>query len=583
MVIGAEQDVYSAILFAPAISRIKTGFEHNRSARMALILCIVNAVMQIGVVQVLNMYNHTNRKEDIRRLVLEEDITSGWMNETLSEPKRYAEGWHDYFLPAHEKEELEEVYNITPLCHRYQGGHGHSLENSFSCMPPSLTYAYEWDHLDTNGDGIWTLEEARRNEGKLAKHGVLPKTVFRDIVFSLEMQAREGSEYNRTLYLAKGIKLAKAIPKAYFNYWKGDAMVCSLLDSALCEAAAQDGVFEQALKPGRVSANEKGIYDLDTAIHYCYYMLKPGGGCETLMPTDFRRHREQRRGRCGGRTLYRAGRYANPYNPDEAVSVVRARYHKVEAFERSTTFVYSGFLALIIMLWLVSLLSELRYLITKAEFLMVFPAISEENNGGEIMLSDTSPVRSIMDDAEDPAEQKKAIYKITGISHGHRGLMIFIFTLRVFVAFMLTQFGVRFLLVEQHYLNLVMNSLALTFILTIDNMLYELLPNDEKEEMEDCLELEFETSLPQKGWAGYSLSKECWGLFLAPIVSVGVVGWYVYFYKLPMLNIMYCACNQEGDRCMESAHHQAYWWIDYWRHTLPAAMHQIEALHLSGA
>merc|ERR1719421_2835132 len=96
------------------------------------------------------------------------------------------------------------------------------------------------------------------------------------------------SRNNQTLYLTADIENERAIPKAYFNFWSGDAMMCSFFDSSSCEAAAQSGVFKEALRPGRVSAEAKGIYDLDSAVQYCYRMLNSGGGCEALLPTDFK-------------------------------------------------------------------------------------------------------------------------------------------------------------------------------------------------------------------------------------------------------------------------------------------------------
>jgi len=187
-------------------------------------------------------------------------------------------------------------------------------------------------------------------------------------------------------------------------------------------------------------------------------------------------------------------------------------------------------------------------------------------------------------DAEAPTEMVEPTkYRITGLSRAHRAVVTAVFILRVFVCLVLTQFGTRFLLVEMDYLNLVLNSLALTFILTIDNMLYDLLKDHEKEEMDSALDLEFESCLPNSGFWGYALEKECWGLLLAPILSVCLVLWFQVHFKNPVLSILECACLSQGSNCMESMSHQSQWWSSYWSKTLPAVMHQIEALRLSQA
>merc|ERR1719456_815924 len=114
-------------------------------------------------------------------------------------------------------------------------------------------------------------------------------------------------------------------------------MICSLFDSNSCEAAAQAGIFKAALHPGRISAGAKGIHDLDSAIQYCYRMLQPNGGCEALLPTDFKRNREQRWGRCGARSLVEGGRYQNPYDEKQIVHVLEASYGTVAAYTRATS------------------------------------------------------------------------------------------------------------------------------------------------------------------------------------------------------------------------------------------------------
>merc|ERR1719235_2366632 len=113
--------------------------------------------------------------------------------------------------------------------------------------------------------------------------------------------------------------------------------MCGLFDPNSCEAAAKQGVFTPALVPGRLSPQAKGIYNLETAIQYCIRMLQDGGGCETLLPTDFRRNREQRWSRCGARTLVEGGSYTNPYNPDQRVHVLKASYASVSAYQRANS------------------------------------------------------------------------------------------------------------------------------------------------------------------------------------------------------------------------------------------------------
>jgi len=569
-----QESVYSAILFLPAISRLKTArearsTEWNRPARLAAGLVLLNAILQIGVVQVMGIYDHVAQLGETQKLIAPHEVAD-YGDHALSEHQRSGakavtdthELFHRWWLLPNEKKELAAVYDISPLCTRKDG--------KLSCTPFSVQFVHDWKKLDTDGNGIWTIQEARADAAKLkTEHqGVSPETIFNNLINGLRFSRTfaESRGHNRTLHLAADVENEIAIPKAYFDFWIGDAMMCSFFDSSSCEAAAMDGVFEAALRPGRVSADAKGIHDLDSAIQYCYRMLAPGGGCEALLPTDFKRNREQRWGRCGTRSLTEGGKYTNPYNPDQSVHVLKATYVSVSALERATSRLYLLFLCLIIMLWFLALIDEVRELLKFGEFLITYPGIQQNTLGGYIIEKDG----------------KETAYRITGLSKRHRFVLAVVYVLRLCVATTLFLIGTNFLLVQTDYLNLVLNSLALTFILDIDSILYTMMEKDTVAEMECCKKLAFRTRLPTDGILGYCMKKECWGLFLIPVVSVLTVLYFNYRDKEPVLEAMRCACIQEGSNCLDAMAFQASWWKNYWSHTLPAAMHHIEALRLAG-
>jgi len=572
LTVTPEQSVYGGIMFLPAISRLTEGYEWNRSAKLAIFLCVLNATLQMGVVQVINVYDHAAQLGSTRMLLTPSEVLENGDNVLENMDKANADmsrkssaDLHRMFLPSNEKAELDSLNDIQPLCKRIGDGDG-----TFTCMPHSVKFAYEWENLDSNKDGVWTFKEAKADKANLKKKmHISPETIFKNLIDGLRMQAAylKFSGNNKTLYLSPDLQSGKAVSKAYFNFWKGDAMMCGLFDSNSCEAAAKSGVFTSALVPGRLSSQMKGINDLDSAIQYCYRMLQGGGGCETLLPTDFKRNREQRWGRCGARYLSEGGKYVNPYDPNQSVHVLEAGYAGVSAYQRATSRLFLFFLSLIIVLWLLSLIDEWRELVKLAEFLVTYediPGYMSGKKGGEVIVS-----------------EHDVVYKNTGISLAHRAILTIVFVVRVMVALVLSQFGTRFLLAETNYLNLVMNSLALTFILTIDIMLFELVENDVKDMIDQCKPLEFQTRLPTTGWAGYFLKKECWGLIAVPILSVCIVLYQNYQTKEPILTVLRCACTQEGAKCLDSSQYLAGWWEDYWGKTLPAAIHQIEALRIA--
>jgi len=573
----ADESVYGAILLLPAISRLteKTRSSWNRPARLAILLCIMNALLQLGVVRVLQIYGHADRLTRLQQIlppdeVIEEgdDPFANAEKDTVDSIRKTHDETHRSFLPPNEKEELAAAEEIEPLCKRI----GHS--GTFTCMPHSVKFAFDWDKLDTDGDGVWSHAEAVADASNLrAKRGISPETIFNNLINGLRFHSEfvRHSGHNRTFYLSPDVENEQNIPKAYFNFWKGDAMMCAHFDSNSCEAAAKAGVFNEALKPGRLSARAKGIHDLDSAIQYCYRMLQDGGGCEALLPTDFKRNREQRWGRCGSRSLTDGGKFTNPYDSDQSVHILEATYKSVNSYTRATSRLYQVFLSLVIMCWLLALLDEWRELLKFGEFLIVFPRLQPGMDGGSVTALPE-------DDDSEPDES----FKITAISKAHHAVLILFYIIRVLVCMILTLFGTTFLLEETDFLSLVMNSLALTFILTIDSMLFGLMEHSVQDKMSNCKPLEFVTRLPTKGCAGYCLKKECWGLFLVPLLAISIVIWWTLQQREPILTVLRCACTQEGAKCLDSVQYQAQWWKEYWSKVLPAAVHQIEALRIAG-
>jgi len=298
-------------------------------------------------------------------------------------------------------------------------------------------------------------------------------------------------------------------------------------------------------------------------------MLLPGGGCEKTLPLEFKQNREQRWEVCGEASLVEGGKYTNPYMPDESVHVLTTAYSRVSSYERATSRLYLGFMCLIIMLWFMALVGEWRALIHKGEFLIVYPGIQPGTFGGEII-------------QEDKKHGAETGYRITGLSKKHRALLVVVFIMRVAVVTVLSNFGTRFLIAETDYLNLVINSLALTFILEIDSLLYAIIEKDIRDDVRACKKLTFRSYVPQSGPIGYVLKKECWGLFLVPMLAVALVLYFTYRDKEPVKLALRCACLQEGTTCEDSLMTQAPWWNKYWSQVLPAAVHQIEALRIAG-
>lgn len=264
----------------------------------------------------------------------------------------------------------------------------------------------------------------------------------------------------------------------------------------------------------------------------------------------------------------------NPHDPNEVLPVMDLSYSLLEEQKQGTHEVYLFFKMILMFLFYASIVEEVRDLIKMGEFLGRFPGVehADDRGGRELQEHELGP------------EGKK--YRVTGISRKHRVFLATVFALRIFILFVLFRFGSWFLLSESRYIELVLNALALSFITGIDELLYStFMETSEKHEdgYDETERMLYKSVIPGPDkWIGFIFRKECWGLLFIPCLSVGVVLWNAYYVRRPIVEALTCTCLQEGDHCAESMVNQGTWWLNYWKHVLPAAIHQIEALQLQG-
>eukprot|EP00746_Dinoflagellata_sp_MGD_P167209 gnl/MRDRNA2_/MRDRNA2_97653_c0_seq1.p1 gnl/MRDRNA2_/MRDRNA2_97653_c0~~gnl/MRDRNA2_/MRDRNA2_97653_c0_seq1.p1 ORF type:complete len:685 (+),score=148.37 gnl/MRDRNA2_/MRDRNA2_97653_c0_seq1:97-2151(+) len=427
---------------------------------------------------------------------------------------------------------------------------------TYSCLPPSVRYASRWELLDTNGDGIWSREEAEKDEHNLEKKTkAKPFLVFRAITVGLvDRQA-----YDSRLWVEPNGMMAKmeGVPKAYFDYWMGDAALCSYADPGMCSTLLSRGFFNEAMNPAHPG---KEIPDIDGALDYCTYMLKVGGGCDQSLPQIYKLYRAARHEQCGDGHFFAGGLHKNPYHETDRVYVIANVYANLQKFLKGDSATYKCFLFLVLLLWLYALTNEMREMIKLAEFTVVFPGV-EGDLGLEI------------EKDEDGNEE----YRIVGISREHRMVIAFMCATRMIVIVYLGAVGCVFLVNEVGYMDLLMNAVALAFILEIDEILYGAIARHSTiETLEALIDVEFETRLPTEDtMAGWLLQKDFWAIILFPIIAYLLILCQSLFVTKPILDALNCGCYQLGSQCRDAQYYNIDWWNNYWSSTLPNALTKI--------
>merc|ERR1719161_425427 len=122
----------------------------------------------------------------------------------------------------------------------------------------------------------------------------------------------------------------------------------------------------------------------------------------------------------------------------------------------------------------------------------------------------------VIDKNDDGDEQ----YTITGISREHRIVIGIMVVLRTVVVIYLGTVGCTFLVLETGYMDLLMNAVALAFVLEVDEILFGAIARTSTvDELERLNDVEFETFLPTEGCLGWMLMKDFWGIIMFPILA----------------------------------------------------------------
>jgi len=442
--------------------------------------------------------------------------------------------------------------------------------------------------LDRDGDGKWTLEEARADEANLGCRLGLPvEEVFRSACRGVQKDNEDTSEqppFNVHL-VPLSISERRAVPKDYFDWWRGLAVMCVAHDVSRCGELVAKGLFDGAIGAGN-RFTKGGVQDLDSALDYCQRMLRPGGMCEKTLPGAYMMYRSRVTEKCGAPTYATGPRYVNPFESRDVMSTIDVEYSMVEEYKTAASLEFTFFQGLILFLWFVNLIGELKAVIQLADFVSSFdhdgslplmtPRMRSHLRPSVAAIRRTvSDLRGIEEQIEKEEEEEhgeapnldeNGKHVIMKISLLHKGMVAIMLVIRVALLVYMFHVGSMFLMTNHKYDDLLLNAVALAFIFELPEFLYTfLVAEDMKEELDGAHTCEYPTRLPTKGVSTMFLSKSIWGIVVIPIVVLVVV---VYNYEvttMPSLHALQCTCFQIGDSCSASSRFSRHWWDTYWR------------------
>lgn len=427
------------------------------------------------------------------------------------------------------------------------------VDGQYSCGPKSVQMYGRWDKLDLDGDGVWSEDEAGTNSTRnsmICRYGIDSLVFFKFLL----NQLRTHPVLLETGLLHSNVTTGHAIHKAYFDWFKADAVMCAYGDSDMCGNLFQKGIFDAPMKYAGISHM---INDTDSAWQYCNSLLKNDGRCMSMLPSTYRIWRINTNEQCGKKT-HNPFVYANPRKEDDVISLSQVDFEKREEYAQTETFCFGLFLWCILLTFYLSLLYELREAMRFAVWVAFFPA------------------RALSDD--DFVADESGVAALRGIHKSHRLICAIILFIKAVMIVIVAYVGTVFLLSETDYVSLLFDAVGLVFIIQVDGLLYQtLVRQSAKDQLESIPTMQVGDSGLQKFYlsSNGAFRDIFWAvaLFLATYVVLSQD----YNNRIqPLQKALECACVVTGGECHEAIEYSKTWWDEYWRQVAPACLSKIQ-------
>jgi hypothetical protein len=426
-----------------------------------------------------------------------------------------------------------------------------------TCAPKTIQLMGRWENIDVDNDGVFTYKEASNpqfREAVKCKYGVDTLVFFEFLI--QEITKSETLKKNNLLH--KNLTTRHAIHKSYFDWFKGDAILCSYGADDICGNIFDMGIFDAPLKYPGVS---RMIYDAHSAATYCRTLLSDDGRCVNMLPSTYRVWRSQQSSQCGT-PAFSQFVYNNPRNEEDVVSLAQVDYANEVEYRKTKNWRFFFFLTVILITFLANTMNDLRQAMRFAIWLRFFPYRALPGD------PDFTP------DSEDATTLK-------GISEDHRRLCTVMLVAKVIMTILVAFVGVIFLTSGVSYKDLLFDALSLALITQMDQLVYQMmLRSQAKDELENIEGMYVTIPDGHTGAWYMNISPPMRDFFWAAALlafSMFIV-WEDYQTRLrPVRQALSCACLTEGYNCFEAQTYSKEWWNNYWRFVVPQTYAALES------
>lgn len=434
------------------------------------------------------------------------------------------------------------------------------MRRIFTCAPPTVQLIGRWDELDVNKDGIWSRDEVMNSRADLkCKYAVDPVEVF-DVLILL-LKTRE-----QYIWLHPDVKSGKSIPYAYFTYTMGDIAMCGYRNEDMCGNLVKRGFFDAALKHGTVPRVGTSIR---SALEYCHDLLDQGGFCERTLPSTYSTWKIESVQECKS-PEYSQFVYEDPRS-GQAKSLLQVDYDAREKYEMAQTPIFLCYKFCIIFLWILLVVSQTREVSKTLSWVLQIPTATQEQADEEMAKhAETKRLQ----------RQRSSIKNddIQTLSLRHRLALIIVTCVRIILLCILLYVGLSFLGKQTDYIGLLMDGVALIFIVEVEEIIYaRVLRKEVRTEWEERDPIE----LKKIGLPGLSDRADITDLLWLLLVAVMAAAFLIYYTAVvvqPLFDALQCACLSQGESCREASTFSYSFWEQYWKNDVPSSIQAINEL-----
>jgi len=344
----------------------------------------------------------------------------------------------------------------------------------------------------------------------------------------------------------------QAIHKAYFDFAKGDIIMCNYRNQDMCPNLLQRGFFDEPLREGSSPRFGKTI---ESALNYCYELLSTGGICERSLPSTYSVWRKSSEQQCFD-AIYHKFDYKHPQT-GVTKSLLEVDYKAVSDYEKGRrSYLFMVYKAIIIMMFILCMFMEIKDIIIIFTWVLTFPSEADVDE-------------AVHEERDSDGKVQK--YTIQGITARHRITVAMLSVARLVLAALLTWVGTVFLLQDTDYVNLLLNGVGLVFVIEVANCLYgQLLDLELREQCENTDPFSVSMATVWKClWFKNPAFRDLFGLcLLLTCLTLGMYAHYIHIAK-PLSTALECTCLNQGDQCFEAGEFNKDFWAKYWADDVP--------------